>query len=182
MSPNIQQSLSIEFSLLGFLRQKPLHGYQIYQQLSDPSGLGLVWRIKQSQLYALLSRLEGEGYITAELEPQDARPTRKVYRLTERGKIAYEEWVQSPVPMPRRIRQEFLAKLYFARQDGPKISTRLIGSQRAVCQSWLADLTAKKPSPESGSMQMYLIYQYRLHHVGAILDWLELCNESLPGD
>ena len=44
MSPMIRQPLTIEYALLGFLRQQPRHGYEIYQQLSDPTGLGLVWR------------------------------------------------------------------------------------------------------------------------------------------
>ena len=176
MSPNIRHSLSFEYALLGFLRSGPLHGYQIYQELRDPSGLGLIWRLKQSQLYALLARLEDEGYISAELQVQETRPTRKEYHLTPQGQDAFLKWVQNPVPVARRIRQEFLAKLYFARREGPEISARLIERQRATCQSWLADLNDSVPPSASQETQPWLIYQYRLHHVRAIIDWLGLCE------
>src|SRR4051812_40584710 len=98
MSPMVRLPLTTEHALLGFLRQQPMYGYEIHQQLSESAGLGLVWRLKQSQLYALLGKLEQEGYIVATLEAQDARPPRKVYRLTGSGHLAFLEWVQTPVP------------------------------------------------------------------------------------
>ena len=75
-----------------------MHGYEIYQHMSDPNGLGLVWVVKQSRLYALLAGLEKEGYIEAVLEPQESRPPRKVFHLTESGEKVFLNWVQSPVP------------------------------------------------------------------------------------
>ena len=73
-----------------------MHGYEIHQQLSDPTGLGLVWRLKQSQLYALLAKLEREGYVKTSIEYQDARPPRKMFELTGAGREAFESWVQGP--------------------------------------------------------------------------------------
>jgi PadR family transcriptional regulator AphA len=169
MSPNIRRSLSIELSLLGFLHQNPLHGYQIYQHLCDPSGLGLVWRLKQSQLYALLSRLEDEGYITAELQPQDTRPT---------GRGTYLEWIRAPVAAPRRIRQEFLAKLFFARQEGPGAAIQLIREQQSVCLEAIEEQIARLPDSPESEPQVWLICQYRIHYLQAILEWLKLCERT----
>ena len=126
MSPNVRHSLSIELALLGFLRQGPLHGYQIHQQLSGPSGLSQVWRLKQSQLYALLARLDEAGYISGTLQAQESRPARRVYSLTPLGEAIYLEWVRSPVSVPRQIRQEFLTKLYFARREGVQAYAELV--------------------------------------------------------
>ena len=66
--------LTTEYALLGFLYRRPMHGYEIYQQLTDRTGLGLVWRLKQGRLYALLSKLEQRDYVETTLEPQDTRP------------------------------------------------------------------------------------------------------------
>ena len=54
----IKPPLTIEHALLGFLRQRPIHAYQIHQQLLQVEALGPIWHHKQSQLYALLSRPE----------------------------------------------------------------------------------------------------------------------------
>jgi len=48
-----------------------MHGYEIYQQLRAATGLGLVWRIKRSQLYALLAEIEARGYVAATTLPQE---------------------------------------------------------------------------------------------------------------
>jgi len=186
MSPNVRHSLSIELALLGFLRQGPLHGYQIHQQLSGPSGLSQVWRLKQSQLYALLARLDEAGYISGTLQAQESRPARRVYSLTPRGEAVYLEWVRSPVSVPRQIRQEFLTKLYFARRESTQAYAELVIAQRAATHGWLADLQARSPASPDAEPQTWLVYQYRIHHIQAILDWLTLCERvqveaAIPG-
>src|SRR5262245_48213282 len=120
--PRVNEPLSTEFALLGFLRQQPMYGYEIHQKLLEATGLGLVWRLKQSQLYALLIKLEREGFVTVTLEHQEARPPRKMFELTEAGRNAFLDWVQQPVAQGRKLRLDFLAKLYFARFEGVEVA------------------------------------------------------------
>lgn len=172
--------ISTEFALLGFLRQQPMHGYEIHQHLSDPTGLGLVWRLKQSQLYALLTKLEREGYVTTTIEYQDTRPPRKIFELTEAGRQAFLEWVQRPVPQGRKLRLDFLAKLYFAHREGPEVVSRLIEQQRAACRSWL-----DQQQEEIGLLRQthpydWLVHQFRIGQIEAMLAWLDTCQELLP--
>jgi PadR family transcriptional regulator, regulatory protein AphA len=54
MSPRQSSPLSLEFILLGFLLEKPVHGYDLYRDISKINDLSEVWHIKQSQLYAPL--------------------------------------------------------------------------------------------------------------------------------
>jgi DNA-binding PadR family transcriptional regulator len=133
-----QSSLSVECALLGFLRQRPKHGYAIHQELSDPAGLGPVWQIKLSQLYALLGKLEDAGYITATTEPQENKPPRKLFHLTDAGESVFLSWRQNPVTHGRSLRLEFLVKLYFARWEGADAAAHLLAAQRQKCRDWLA--------------------------------------------
>lgn len=179
--------LSTELALLGFLRREPMHGYELYQHLSAASGLWAVWRVKQSQLYALLGKLEKMGYIEATLEPQDARPPRKVYALTETGRAVFAEWLVAPVRRARHMRMEFLAKLYFARLDGVETATALIEQQRCVCQGWRTAVHAgQMPMPERATRaeQSYIcmVKTFRLHQIEALLDWLETCQQQIVAD
>jgi DNA-binding PadR family transcriptional regulator len=176
--PNIRHSLSIEYALLGFLRQGALHGYQIHQQLTAPGSLSQVWRLKQSQLYALLARLDEAGYIRGTLQAQESRPARRVYALTPEGERAYLGWLASPVSVPRQIRQEFLVKLFFARQEGIEIYTALVQAQRAATRRWLENLQARAARAPDTDPPTWLVYQYRIHHIRAILDWLALCETA----
>ncbi len=177
MSPRITLPLTTEYALLGFLRRRPMHGYEIHQQLSDPTGLGLVWRLKQSRLYALLAKLEEPGYVTTTLEPQESRPPRKMFELTDRGLEAYLTWIQTPVERGRRLRLDFMAKLYFSQQEGAAAVQTLITRQRAACQSWLAEEQAQaKDLPESQPFD-WLVHEFRISQTRAMLAWLDTCEE-----
>ncbi|MFQ5612144.1 MAG: PadR family transcriptional regulator [Anaerolineae bacterium] len=182
MSPLARTPLTIEHALLGFVLQQPMHGYEIHQRLRQAEGLGLVWQLKQSQLYALLGKLEESGYLTATLEPQEARPPRKVFRLTGAGREAFQTWVQAPVPQGRKLRMEFMAKLYFARRLGPEVVAGLVERQREVCQRWLDALRTQVEPIHSNRPFDRLVYQFRIGQIEAMLSWLDACAETGPPD
>jgi DNA-binding PadR family transcriptional regulator len=177
--PMVRLPLTIELALLGFLRQRPMHGYEIHQRLSDPAGLGLVWRLKQSQLYALLARLEQEGHLTATLEPQAPKPPRKVFALTDEGHAAFEEWVESPVPHGRDLRLGFLAKLYFARREGPEVARRLVARQRVLCREWLEEQEQQAKGLRDSQPYDWLVHQFRVGQIEAMSAWLDTCEQTL---
>lgn len=172
MSPMTSRPLSIELGLLGYLHDGPLHGYQIYQSLREVDGLGQVWRIKQAQLYALLSKLEGAGYLQSRLQAQEVRPTRRIYQLTARGEATYESWLLSPVNTPRQMRQEFMVKLFFAKREGQQKASALIDNQLAVCRHWLEKHQEQGASSPAESFNQ-AVQQYRLGQIQAHLTWLE---------
>ena len=178
MSPMVRRPPGIELALLGFLRAGPQHGYQIHQTLSNRDGLGLVWHLKQSQLYALLTKLEKDGYITSVLQNQEPHPPRRVFTLTTSGLKAYLDWLTSPVALPRLVRQEFLAKLYFLRGENSSAES-LITRQRETCQRWLDEFKRQAAQSASGSYG-WLTFQYRIGHIESIIAWLEICQKYFP--
>jgi PadR family transcriptional regulator, regulatory protein AphA len=171
-------SLAIEHALLGFLRRQPQHGYAVHQQLSDPAGLGPVWRLKLSQLYALLHKLEEAGYLIATLESQESRPPRKVFHLTPAGETAFLDWLHSPVANGRSLRLEFLVKLYFARRERTDAASRLVAAQRAQVLGWLAEATSQATLPENDRAYGRLVHRFRQGQIKAMLAWLDDCEAS----
>ncbi len=180
--PRVNVPLSTEFALLGFLRRQPMHGYEIHQQLSAGTGLGLVWRLKQSQLYALLTKLEREGVVATSIEYQEARPPRKMFELTEAGHRAFLAWVQQPVIQGRKLRLDFLAKLYFAQIEGAEVATRLIEQQRIACRDWLRQQEAETEPLRRSQPYDWLVHRFRLGQIEAMLNWLDTCQETLFGN
>lgn len=178
MSPMAKLPLTLEHALLGFLARRPMHAYEMYQTLNEARELGRVWRLKQSQLYALLARLEEAGYIATVTEPQGTRPPRKVMHLTPAGEEAFRRWLLAPVEHGRDFRQEFLAKLYFAGQEHPRTAVSLVEGQRHACDGWLADLRAQATTVPEHAYD-WLVLQFRIGQVQAILDWLDVCAATL---
>ena len=173
----------IEHAPLGLLRERPMHAYEMYAQLTHGSGgqaLGQVWRLKQSHLYALLARLEACGYLAGTIESQGTRPPRRVLRLTAAGEAAFAEWVATPVQHGRDFRLEFLAKLYFAERESAMTVENLLARQREACMSWLAGLRAQAGELDTSRRFDRLVVQFRIIQIEAILAWLETCAVGEP--
>lgn len=172
-------TLTVEHALLGFVAEQPSYGYEIYQQLSMPSELWQVWRMKQSQLYALLTKLEDAGHLSATLQAQEARPPRKVYALTEQGRTVYERWLTTPVPHGRQMRLEFLTKLYFAHRRHPDRVYELIEAQTRACEEWLAPLQERADGTSEPPFFTFAVQQFRLQQVESFLAWLATCQRAV---
>lgn len=192
--PRRRSPLALEFVLLGLLAKQPAHGYEIYKQMNSRCGVFLVWRAKQAQVYALLDKLEGMRLLEIDHTPGESPiettgaaqagdqqiRERKSYRLTSAGQQALQEWITRPVLHPREMRQEFLARLYFARQDSPETARGLLNSQRKQCLVWQQDLLAQlrsieTTSPEKNSYER-MVFNFRLAQIQAMLGWLEKCQ------
>jgi len=182
VSPMLKQPLAMEHALLGFLHAEPMHAYQLHQQLTAARDLGLVWRIKEPQLYRLVGRLEEAGYVRAVAAPQETRPTRKMLYLTPAGEAAFQDWLRAPVRHGRDLRLEFMAKLYFARQAGPDATRALVNAQRRELQAEHDRLTAQAARISDAAAFDRLVLEFRLGQLRAMLEWLDLCEGEGIGD
>jgi PadR family transcriptional regulator, regulatory protein AphA len=122
-----------DFPVLGILYSGPAHGYDLRRELKER--LGEVWTLGPSHIYALLAGLEKDGLVRHDRVDQEARPAKKVFNITDQGRLVFLAWVRSPVMNVRDIRLEFLAKLHFTTFDSATAVADLITSQLAVCRS-----------------------------------------------
>lgn len=188
MSPRAAAPFSIEHVLLALLDAHPTHGYDLYQELRDEQGITLIWNVKQSLFYAMLDRLEQQGWLAAHVVQGEAYPPRKQFALTEEGRAALQSWMVRPVRRARDMRQEFLARLIIARRYGQ--ARALLLAQQQTCLAWQAQLRddlMRQVRAEAVSTQTpgddadrSLVLSYRAHRVESILAWLSDCLEELP--
>lgn len=74
----------LEALILAVLTGGPSHGYDIAKQIKAISKKALAYG--EGQIYPALHKLEEAGYVRADWQPNDGKPPRKVYALTESGK------------------------------------------------------------------------------------------------
>lgn len=171
MSPRPALPLRCEYALLGLVRRGPIHGYNLLQELSGPDGLGEIWEIKISQVYAYLNKLEKQGYLKSTRLQEGETPARRLYVITPAGETAFQEWISAPVPAARDLRQLLLLKLYFENDVAPDIIRQLISNQAALCRGWLESLEREKTSATGWRQK---VFAYRAELVRASLTWLEM--------
>jgi DNA-binding PadR family transcriptional regulator len=177
--PRSQTPFSLEYILLGFLAQGPIHGYDLYKKIGHFEGIALIWHIKQSQLYALLDKLEENYLLTSKIIPGEAHLARKEFQITSLGTQSFLAWVASPVKHGRDMRQEFLAKLYFAQKAGVEVSLKLINDQKAICTEWLDSLQSSLAQTSVEEHFERMTFQYRISQIEAMLEWLEYCRGEI---
>ncbi len=169
-----RKELSVEPVLLGLLTWKPMHGYELYQNLAS-SPLGRVWYLGMSQMYKLLKELEALGCVEGRREVQENRPAKKIYHITPSGREVFLGWLETPITTPRLIRVEFLAKLFIAQPLGPQTIGRVIDAQMAACRRRLARL--QEEASDKGFE--HLVFRFRSGQIQSIIDWLEYCRHLL---
>ena len=113
------------------------------------------------------------------MEPQDGRPPRKMLSLTAEGEAAFQRWMVEPVRRPRQFRQEFLAKLFFANNNGPETLGALLVAQRDASRALLADLQRQIDAVPHDRLYEQLVYRLRVVQTEAHLRWLEECEEAM---
>jgi DNA-binding PadR family transcriptional regulator len=74
--------------LLGLIRDRALHGYQINELLA--SHFGLIVSITKPTAYRLLNKMTTDGWITFREEQIGNRPPRKIYSITSAGEAAFQ--------------------------------------------------------------------------------------------
>lgn len=168
-------ALTPDETILGLLAARAQHGYQLLDCFRDPAQLGSVWDMSTSQLYSVLKRLSQQGLIAGrEVESADA-PTRTEYCLTEAGRTQLDIWLREECPSAsiRRIRVEFLSRLFIARLlNMPTIP--IVKSQKAACQRRLGELMAQREQEKPGIG--FLTLELVIAQLSAVLQWIDRCE------
>jgi PadR family transcriptional regulator, regulatory protein PadR len=79
----------LEALVLGVLQDGGLHGYEIAKRIREMGSDAL--SVGEGKLYPTLHGLERDGMVVAEWVPQEGRPARKVYSLTDKGRAVLVE-------------------------------------------------------------------------------------------
>lgn len=169
-----------EFALLGLLREGPQHGYRLAAAFAPDGRLGIALRLKMSQMYAYLRKLERQGLLVAHDEMDDrSHRARRVFALTPEGARVFDAWMAAPVEATREVRLAFLLKLAFTLAD-PDAALALIARQRAATAASL-DLLRARMAGLQGSVPSldHLTLRHRILLSEATLAWLDESAASL---
>ncbi len=168
-------ALTPDETILGLLAAQARHGYQLLDCFRDPAQLGRVWHLSTSQLYAVLNRLNQQGYIMGRAIESPDSPTRTEYCLTEAGLVRMRAWLDDEQPSAsiRRVRVEFLSRLYIARLlNIPTIP--IVRQQKRVCRQKLESLIVQRDHCEPGIG--YLALELVIAQLEAVLRWIDRCE------
>jgi DNA-binding PadR family transcriptional regulator len=159
------------YAILGVLRARPTHGYEIAQRFGDNTDLSLVLPLDRNSVYTLLKDLDSQGLIQGRREVIGLRPVRTVFSLTSDARTRFLAWATEPVERLRELRSAFLLKLYFCRELGAEPSARLLDAQVQTTRAYLEDVSQLMRASQLGSFTQS-VYSSKLGAAEAALSWL----------
>jgi DNA-binding PadR family transcriptional regulator len=145
----------VEFVVLGTLSFRPLTGYEIKQIIDNSTRF--FWAASYGQIYPELRRLEAQGLVEGEPDPQGGRQ-RNRYRLTAAGRERLHEWLRAD-DAGYELRDEGLLKLFFARDlddDGQLAVLRSLVADREAVLEQLRELERRDVARQTGKLVLEL--------------------------
>lgn len=102
----------LKYVLLGTLNYSSMTGYELKSFMD--SSTTYFWHARLSQIYTTLKNLERDGLLKSSIEPQEERPDRRVYEITQAGRDALNSWLMEPLTSIEPRKETLLVKLFFA--------------------------------------------------------------------
>ena len=183
--------MSLELAVLGFLSERAQSGYDLKTRCFR-SPLRTFWTADQAQIYRTLERLRQEGLVTARRRRQTARPDRRVFELTGRGRETLAQRAGDTAPLPP-LRDPFLIQLYFSSELPDEGLLDLLEARRAQYQERLdearscsAELASDRALSTRGAVLKQTALDGAVAHYRSTIDWLDDCIQAveegaLPG-
>lgn len=158
----------IELAILGLLKERPIHGYQLQRELSEQ--LGGLWRVSYGSLYPSLRRLETQGAIRS--EPGAGARRKTVYTITPEGERLFLELLQEPPQEGQSEDARFRVRMTFFRYLPPETRVRLLERRRQALQDRLAEVKAHLRDPGTTDNYQRALMEHARAATEADIAWL----------
>jgi PadR family transcriptional regulator AphA len=126
--------MDVKTVCLGMLTDGAATGYDLKKEFE--SSFAHFFAAGYGSIYPALSSLAADGLVSCEQIPQDGKPDRKVYEITDEGMAFLLKALENPTPS-HKIRSEFLAMMCFAHLMPNEHVQTVINQRIENCESFL---------------------------------------------
>lgn len=167
--------MDVRTMCLGILSLGEASGYEIKKMLEGP--LGSFFDASFGSIYPALAQLTDNGLLSMSERAQDKRPDKKVYRITQKGRLALADALLAK-PSRDRVRSDFLASILFADLLAPRELAERLDERLAFHRAMLERLESYRANAEewgAGEMTagMRFVTDYGIAIQKAALDFIE---------
>ncbi len=169
-----------EIAVLAFLREAPMHPYQM-QRLLKERHKDEILALKRGSLYHAIGRLERAGLIEVENTSRDGRrPERTTYRIMPAGTEALLQVLRRIISTPRQESSEFMAAMSFLLHLPPDEAAQRLAERAQRLQYRVEGLRAGMTAASAFVLRINLVEsEYLLAMLKAELDWVRGLEEDV---
>ena len=163
----------LELAILGGLKEKPMHGYELKKRLTYL--LGHFWKISFGSLYPALKRLESKNAIEKAYPVKEKTRNRYVYRITPEGEDLFLRLlVETRKKSEITDEDKFSLRMAFFQYMEPEERLWLLEKRRNYLAERLNEMKSQRKSrdKESDSYRQGLL-RHRQEIVQSDITWLD---------
>src|SRR5262245_60063368 len=151
------------YAVLGFLAfGAELSGYELRQWALNLRFF--YWSPAQSQIYGELRRLEALGYVSSREVEQKGRPDKRLHRITDAGRQAFQGWLNEAPVEPPVLKHSVALRLFFGHLARPGRLAELMDEYVAATRRLMAEL---------GEVRQSIGQDPLFRYPGLVADWGE---------
>lgn len=181
----------IRFIILGLLNIKPMSAYDFDKMLTE--SIKSFYDIKQSQIYIEFKKLEKEELlVNEEIFSKETKRTKKVYKITDKGRTYFFEKSESLDQSVERyldIKAVFLVRMFFGEILSDEINLKFLMSLKKKIIEKINETKEKQKMIDNIQSKNELIdrkkwywastVNYGIVFYGDLLTWTNSCIRSI---
>jgi DNA-binding PadR family transcriptional regulator len=167
--------MSLRHAILGVLKEGPLHGYGVADELERRIAGG---RYNSAQVYQGLRWLADGGFVSAAVPEPAVGRDRRPFHITSRGTREFDRWLRSPFVPARPTRDDAIVKLAFlSRAELSQLVVFLERLKRQHIRSLASTRPSSRKSREDGApkLSVELTAMALRFRAEAELRWIDYC-------
>jgi len=179
--------MSLPHGLLGLLGYENRTGYELTKIFND--SLNYFWHAQSSQIYRELNRMEEKGWVSSQSVVQEKRPNKRVYSITEEGRIAFAEWLNEETPLFENPHEPLLMRVFFG-ANAPEVTLELLKRCRDMCleslneqfvntQEKIDNSVCKSNDIEKESTYWQMTMDFGATYAKTVAAWAQECIDIL---
>lgn len=175
----------LKHGILGLINYHDMTGYEIMQTFRD--SLNFFWNAQTSQIYRELQTLENGGWIDKTVIPQQGKPDKNLYSITEEGRRELLGWLADG-ELGVNSRTPLLMKVFFMGEQSREDNVRYFKSLRTYCGIVLESLESVPDYIKSYStyiddpekaLYWEMTVEYGRRSMQMCMEWAQSCIDLL---
>lgn len=178
----------LKHGILGLLNYQDMTGYEINTVFRD--SLHYFWNAQTSQIYRELQTLERNAWVSKTYVPQQGKPDKNIYTITEAGRNELLKWLsEGEAEVVTRV--PLLMKVFFMGERSREENIRYFEGLKFSCELFLRSLEAVPEHIENYSRYLddrekakywQMTVDYGRRNLRMNIEWAQSCIEQLERD
>jgi len=162
----------LELAILGLLKERPMHGYELKKRLSYM--LGHFWTVSYGSLYPALKRMEKSGSIERAYSVKEKTRNRNVFRISSKGEKAFMRMLTADLnDAVLADTEKFDLRMAFFQYLEPETRLELLEMRRRLLTDQVEQFKVYRSANKDEDLYRSGLLRHKVNQTKSDIRWLD---------